>query len=86
MYVMYLKKGRQEGNENNLAEAARLGLSNKYVVAALHARDYTFVSFASPARFVLNHLATRPSTLYGVMECMEGIVDELTHRCTTGTG
>ena len=76
IYVMYLKKERQEGNENKLAEAVRLGLSNKYVVAALHARGYTFVSFASPARFVLNHLATRP-TLYGVMECMEGIVDEL---------
>jgi hypothetical protein len=63
---MYLKSERQEGTPNKLVTAVLMGLSNKYVVAALHARS----------RYILNHLATRPS-LYGLMKCMEGAVENL---------
>ena len=76
LYLMYLKEGRQEGDPNKLVDAVRIGLSNKYVVAALHARAYSFIGFAAPSRYVLNTLTTRMD-LHGVMECMEGIVDSL---------
>jgi hypothetical protein len=85
LYVRYLKSQRQEGAPNKLVTAVLMGLSNKYVVAALHARSYTFIAFAAPSRYILNHLATRPS-LYGLMECMEGAVENLADLCSRATG
>jgi hypothetical protein len=76
IYQMYLKSGRQEGDPNKLVDAVRVGLSNKYIVAAFHARAYSFIAFAAPSRFVLNTLTSRME-LHGVMECMEGVVDSL---------
>jgi hypothetical protein len=76
IYVTYMKEERQEGSPNKLVEAVRVGLSNRYILAAVHARTHVFISFSAPSRFVLNHLATRP-TLHGIMECMEDVVENL---------
>jgi hypothetical protein len=56
IYVTYMKEERQEGSPNKLVEAVRVGLSNRYIVAAVHSRTHVFISFSAPSRFVLNHL------------------------------